>query len=1309
MATTTVTCTRHVSLERSRECRHSISHYDRSSRHELMSDSFMHLHSEGNQLGANPDNDWDSRVISAARMQNMGFRDVEPHDYPLPPSNTSVEHPNDIFEPIGHSPSRGLGGRPAELFNERYRRDEEPYPNIASVMNVPAPHNLHPPTNVPQSSPLTPPGLPALSSSSSRFRNPTSLNERNIQYQQAYEEVMGQPYPGTPSYAEGYPPNQRFAQELIEELGMHCYNFARRLGIPGIHKMSNMEHIMAIRDLRRTHDLDLEPRIRKVLSNPDNRQELDRLYRMSFNPHIDMCLPRTPDSPAPSYHVSRYDYTQGSTTLPGYESFNPFERSRIGEPSRRALNRLPSESSKTTSYGQEASSTTRVDTIPPENVPLPPSHNPQRHSESSSLLEPRTGETQVVWNPPVNDSVRREESEDDVIIMERPSTRVNLPTSHRSFTADSAGYRSSFVGYNSDGELVYVTVPQRRMVERPSNPHMRSTTTQSRDIEEDIPFVSTSPTRRFFQPPDVIPSPSFVYSQEPSSWGSFPRPERSSSPPPPSPNSRKPRLRPEPSFVYSQQPSSWEDVREPTRNTNEPPPPSPASRRLRIHQHRASNTVKNLVHGSKDQGPASTQASSEEPKIQPGQPRRQGYAYTPYPGRGRTSARENTRQEPSRSISDRDQTNNVPVNQSSSAQSQPLPDPIPPSTNIPISLSSSSQPAPSINENDMSSPAAPTTNNEDQSSHGPTKKEKGKWAAHRAPSDEDSWRRAEASQPFRHTPPSAFASLRNSRVDTNPSSHTTNVSDRLPVYDISDLDTDSESLGKRQAQSQELPAAPVQDEERSRTTAQVTFTTGGPPSPPSSPPTSSRQLRPSSSENSSQISPFEPQDQSSWFSERNEHQELAQYSRQYHDNSQQTSRSHSGSQHSNNSQSSSRSYHTTRESPPGPPGPPGPSGTPGSSGPPGPPGNQGPPGPPGPTGPPGPMGPPGPTGPPGSSGSQSPQNHEDRATREAINIESKIDVCKPKEFDGTDPTQWRPFLSDCYRVFMAKPTIYSTEQRRVTYASSWLTGAAARTFQNWTEQEFETGIYTPAIHEWATFTRELARLYGIHDELLHAQAQLDQVVQQYNESFASYLIRADLRNRITYAGSIPRTYQELVDRLISIDGARQSFQLAGLSVTSSNYRGNSSAANERRLPTARIQEGSRNRSSNTPNPSTSNNRLGTVTQDARGQAAMANQRQPEIIRLTRQEREHRLSNNLCLRCGGSNHFARECTNAPNTQSSPQGTTTLRAALAIEEDVEEDEHFLAMDGNGDLFGLEEIEENDDSGNDLGAPTLEEGEI
>ncbi|THU89988.1 hypothetical protein K435DRAFT_968835 [Dendrothele bispora CBS 962.96] len=132
---------------------------------------------------------------------------------------------------------------------------------------------------------------------------------------------------------------------------------------------------------------------------------------------------------------------------------------------------------------------------------------------------------------------------------------------------------------------------------------------------------------------------------------------------------------------------------------------------------------------------------------------------------------------------------------------------------------------------------------------------------------------------------------------------------------------------------------------------------------------------------------------------------------------------------------------------------------------------------------------------------------DDKSTRDAIAWESNLEIRKPTAFDGSNRELWHPFLSDWYRMFSTKPTIYSTDQSQVTYTSSWFTGTVARYYQNQVEQGMENDLWIPTLHEWPVFIKESGRIFGIHAEVLHAQSLLDRVIQQFGESFADFIVR----------------------------------------------------------------------------------------------------------------------------------------------------------------------------------------------------------
>ncbi|THU89291.1 hypothetical protein K435DRAFT_865423 [Dendrothele bispora CBS 962.96] len=367
--------------------------------------------------------------------------------------------------------------------------------------------------------------------------------------------------------------------------------------------------------------------------------------------------------------------------------------------------------------------------------------------------------------------------------------------------------------------------------------------------------------------------------------------------------------------------------------------------------------------------------------------------------------------------------------------------------------------------------------------------------------------------------------------------------------------------------------------------------------------------------------------------------------------------------------------------------------------------------------------------------SKSPNQTDDKITRDAITRESKLEIRKPTAFDGTNRELWRPFLSDCYRMFVAKPTIYSTDQSRVTYASSWLTGAAAKYYQNQVEQEMENGLWIPTLHEWGIFVREFGRLFGLHDEVLHAQASLDKVIQRFGESFADFIvrfedvalktlyndpakrwrlllqIRKDLRDRLTLVGRIPETFDEVVKRLLDIDGAREAFKETGLSTPNQTnpYRRLNPNPTTTNPPI-----------SNTPNitsydRSRNNQSQGNATRNAVAKSAQADSStKMPTFRISKEERDRRMNEGLCIRCGGRGHFGKECTTHSHT-------VVGKCCFEVEADDEEPSELLyAIDSNGDFHQIDEdqvpeeqvesspVDSNQDQGNEEGARDLNEGE-
>ncbi|THU87787.1 hypothetical protein K435DRAFT_866927 [Dendrothele bispora CBS 962.96] len=303
-------------------------------------------------------------------------------------------------------------------------------------------------------------------------------------------------------------------------------------------------------------------------------------------------------------------------------------------------------------------------------------------------------------------------------------------------------------------------------------------------------------------------------------------------------------------------------------------------------------------------------------------------------------------------------------------------------------------------------------------------------------------------------------------------------------------------------------------------------------------------------------------------------------------------------------------------------------------------------------------------------------------------------------------------------MFSAKPTLYSNDQSRIAYASSWFTGAAARYYQNLVEREMDVlGHYIAALHEWSAFVQMFGKLFGVHNEQLFAQASLDKVMQQKEETFADFLvrfedaalktqyndpalrwkmlcqIRRDLRNRLTLVGNVPPTFNAVIERLLDLDGAREAFNEAGLS--SSYIPPAEPQTFQNRVEPHNAQAG--------PGPSTqmNQNRLRNQRDQgnnpAQASAAQVPANRP-FIRLSCAEYKRRMDNKLCIRCGGMGHFGNECP----PENDPIDEAIARMGIVIKEE-EDKELLFGLDEEGNLQQIEDEEE--ELGNETGAQEQE----
>ncbi|KAL0565619.1 hypothetical protein V5O48_016405 [Marasmius crinis-equi] len=310
-----------------------------------------------------------------------------------------------------------------------------------------------------------------------------------------------------------------------------------------------------------------------------------------------------------------------------------------------------------------------------------------------------------------------------------------------------------------------------------------------------------------------------------------------------------------------------------------------------------------------------------------------------------------------------------------------------------------------------------------------------------------------------------------------------------------------------------------------------------------------------------------------------------------------------------------------------------------------------------------------------------------RLHRDNINRESKITLKNPRDFDGSNRAQCRQFLSECVRHFTVKRTIYANDSDKVNFVISFTTGMAANTLQNWVEMESRFGTPNPILHDWSLFVMEFRRFFGVHDEQMYSQAQLDTITQLYSEPFSTFITRFEdvavltgfdqlalrwklltnmldsLRDRITYASTLPATYEGVKQRCLEIDGARQAWYEAGLF---KKNRFANAQPNQTQKPTYYR----RDYQPKDTRPAQAN------ASQANAQAANmpADGKQKYTMFIPKHERNRRFANRLCLRCGGPGHQQRECENEPNPHP-PEDVAKARVGFTTNEGETEDEMVI----------------------------------
>jgi hypothetical protein len=296
---------------------------------------------------------------------------------------------------------------------------------------------------------------------------------------------------------------------------------------------------------------------------------------------------------------------------------------------------------------------------------------------------------------------------------------------------------------------------------------------------------------------------------------------------------------------------------------------------------------------------------------------------------------------------------------------------------------------------------------------------------------------------------------------------------------------------------------------------------------------------------------------------------------------------------------------------------------------------------------------------------------------------SQVKPRVPDTFDGSDPGKLETFIFQCNMYLAIRASDFADDEARVTFALSYLKGSP----QDWFQSEIshvasEGGRLPDWFTDYTVFQQELKRLFGPRDPITDAMSSLENLKYRDSGKATRYTIDFNRHARKTgwneqallrqYYKGLPDRLKDEIARLGKPSGLKSLQDL--VATLDQRYWERQSEINRDKKSASAAASTSNNKSTSS-DKSSAGQQSNSHKQDNKPQQGKKDQKKPASTpaapatsakntiahllgpdgKLKPEERQRRLDNKLCLKCGEPGHTVNDCPH----KSKPKG----RAATA----------------------------------------------